>query len=172
MSILFHYGVTPAEVDILIEEGIDDAAMFQEANPDGDDDQQRAFELSVKAKIKKPVRLNRIRRAFRRINSADPMAAVSAAAAAAPAVAVSLAATSKRSSDESSSKSAKKAKKSSKDDGLSDISDDDANDGDDKDDDDDDDDTSKRKLSNRNDLNSLFDDVRNEVRFVLLPLTV
>ena len=79
-SILFRHGISPVEVDTIIEEGIDDASMFREANPDGNDEQQRAFRLSVEDKIVKPVRLNRMRRVFRRILSANPMAAVADAA--------------------------------------------------------------------------------------------
>lgn len=79
-SILFHYGISRVEVDKLIDEGVESREMFNEANPDGDGEQERAFNLTVQAMKLKPVRLSRLRRAFRRVLASDPMVAIVAAA--------------------------------------------------------------------------------------------
>ena len=63
------YDVRPADVELLVAEGIVRFKMFKAANPDGDDNQRNVFKKSVSGRISGGLRLGLIISAFRRILS-------------------------------------------------------------------------------------------------------
>ena len=88
-SVLFHYDVKPEVVAILAEEDITSKKQVRFANPDGLADAKLLFD-QVSKRVK-PLQRLLLKRAFRRMLSPDPFAAVSSTPAssssAAPAVA-------------------------------------------------------------------------------------
>ena len=188
-DVMFHYGVHKDDVALLVSEGFDDAKLFREANPDGDEEQQQLYSAAVDEQIPSFLRRRKVKLAFRRLLGPDIYAAVKPAAPPAkkPKTAISsVKASSLANSDSSSSSSSSSAAPppAASTSGVAPVSkgpssaskvDDDSGEGDDdvadadKDDDKEDKDA---RTSSRNDLDSLFEDVKNEVRFSLCGVVV
>ena len=77
-SVLFHYGIRSDEVDILVENEINTVAEVRLANPDGDQDARDLFEDAVCKLIRLPLRRLLMKKAFRRMLLAEPLAPLSA----------------------------------------------------------------------------------------------
>ena len=77
-SVLFHYGIRSDEVDILVHNEINTITEVRLANPDGDQDARDLFEDAVCKLISKPLRRLLMKKAFRRMLRAEPLAPLSA----------------------------------------------------------------------------------------------
>ena len=77
-SVLFHYGIRSDEVDILVHNEINTITEVRLANPDGDQDARDLFEDAVCKLISLPLRRLLMKKAFRRMLRAEPLAPLSA----------------------------------------------------------------------------------------------
>ena len=75
-SVLFHYGVRQAEVDVLIAENILSAKQIKFVDPDGSSEQVKGFKEVMHDKIKGTVTRLILKRVFQRMLVSDPFAKV------------------------------------------------------------------------------------------------
>ena len=183
-DVMFHYNVHKDDVALLVAEGFDDAKLFREANPDGDSEQRELYMAAVEDQITGLLRKRKMKQAFRRLLSPDIYSAVTpaappakkprtaAASANIPVAPSALGASSSNvASTPASTSGVAPVSKTSSASKVDSNDDDDDGDGADADNSDDKDDK-EAKTSSRNDLDSLFEDVKNEVRFSLCGVVV
>ena len=76
LSVLFHYGVRPQDVQVIAKESFFREVDFHLANPVGDNQARRLFKMSIEDNIQGALPLAKVERAFIRINAVDPFAAL------------------------------------------------------------------------------------------------
>ena len=82
VAVLFHYDIPFADVELLVREGFLQKKSFKEADPGGSTEQRELFKegvLDVMEGAGLPLRRRRMTRAFRRVVSKEPFAAIVAA---------------------------------------------------------------------------------------------